>query len=121
MGIFGGQEIFGFDPFQIRPDGGVLAIDAGARIDLSGTTDTTVGVDRYFVTTELLGSNDLKDAPLQKSGLLYRNKVTLDVRAASDILGDLGCDYAQGWLFGRPVPMEQIVADAWGRAALSRS
>ena len=72
-----------------RPDGGVLTIDAGARIDLSGTTDTTVGVERYFVTTELLGSNDLKDAPLQKSGLLFKNKVTLDVRSTSDILGDL--------------------------------
>ncbi|MFG6429491.1 filamentous haemagglutinin family protein [Pelomonas parva] len=71
------------------PDGGNLSIDAGARIDLSGTTDTTVSASRYFVTTELLGSNDLKDAPLQKDGLLFKNKVTLDVRAASDILGDL--------------------------------
>ncbi|PTT76446.1 hypothetical protein DBR42_26895, partial [Pelomonas sp. HMWF004] len=60
-----------------------------ARIDVSGTTDTTVSVARNFVTTELLGSNDLKDAPLQKDGLLYRNKVTLDIREASPILGDL--------------------------------
>src|SRR5206468_1789772 len=60
-----------------------------SRIDLSGTTDTTLSVGRFFVTTELLGSNDLADAPLQKSGLLYRNKVTLDVRGSSPILGSL--------------------------------
>ncbi|MCF8206100.1 MAG: filamentous hemagglutinin N-terminal domain-containing protein, partial [Methylotenera sp.] len=73
-----------------QPDGtGVIHIDSGARIDLAGTQDTAVSASRYFVTTELLGSNDLKDAPLQKTGLLYRNKVTLDVRGGSDILGDL--------------------------------
>ncbi|WP_277596151.1 filamentous hemagglutinin N-terminal domain-containing protein, partial [Roseateles puraquae] len=73
-----------------QPDGaGVISIDNGARIDLAGTRDTSVSASRYFVTTELLGSNDLKDAPLQKTGLLYRNKVTLDVRGSSDILGDL--------------------------------
>ncbi|MCZ8076514.1 MAG: filamentous hemagglutinin N-terminal domain-containing protein, partial [Paucibacter sp.] len=78
----GGEHVF-------KPEGGSLSIGAGAVIDLAGTTDTQVGVDRYFVTTELLGSNDLRDAPLQKDGLLFRNKVTLDIRASSDILGDL--------------------------------
>ena len=68
---------------------GSLTLGPQAGIDLSGTTDTTVSVARNFVTTELLGSNDLKDAPLQKDGLLYRNKVTLDIRQASPILGDL--------------------------------
>ncbi|WP_415840546.1 filamentous hemagglutinin N-terminal domain-containing protein, partial [Roseateles saccharophilus] len=76
------------DPFQ--PDAGRVLIGAGAGIDLSGTTDTTLSAGRFFVTTELLGSNDLADAPLQKSGLLYRNKVTLDVRGSSPILGSLG-------------------------------
>ena len=66
-----------------------IVMDAGARIDVSGTTDTTVGVDRYFVTTDLLTSSDLQDAPLQKDGLLYRAKVTLDIREDSLILGDL--------------------------------
>ncbi len=74
---------------QLRATGGRILIDSGASIDVSGTTDTSVSVARNFVTTELLGSNDLKDAPLQKDGPLYRNKVTLDIRQASAILGDL--------------------------------
>ncbi|MFZ2991031.1 filamentous hemagglutinin N-terminal domain-containing protein, partial [Ideonella sp.] len=61
----------------------------GSVIDVAGTTDTEVDVSRYFVTTELLGSNDLKDAPLQKDGLLFRSQATLDVRDDSKILGSL--------------------------------
>ncbi|MDC6170144.1 filamentous hemagglutinin N-terminal domain-containing protein, partial [Paucibacter sp. XJ19-41] len=72
-----------------KPEGGRIQIDAGASIDLSGTRNTELSVARHFVTTELLGSNDLKDAPLQKDGLLYRNKVTLDTRQDSLILGSL--------------------------------
>ena len=72
------------------------AFDAGARItvadgaviNVAGTTDTVVSAARNYVTTELLGGNDLKDAPLQKDGPLYRAKVTFDLRAASPILGD---------------------------------
>lgn len=74
---------------EFHADAGRVLLGAGSRIDLSGTTDTTLSVGRFFVTTELLGSNDLADAPLQKSGLLYRNKVTLDVRGSSPILGSL--------------------------------
>ncbi|NDY93194.1 filamentous hemagglutinin N-terminal domain-containing protein, partial [Ideonella livida] len=66
-----------------------VVLGPGATIDVSGTTDTTVSVSRYFVTTELLGSNDLKDAPLQKDGLLSRSRATLDVRDDSLILGSL--------------------------------
>ena len=75
--------------FEFKPDAGRVLIGEGASIDLSGTTDTTLSAGRFFVTTELLGSNDLADSPLQKSGLLYRNKVTLDVRNSSPILGSL--------------------------------
>uniref|UniRef100_UPI00118121AD filamentous hemagglutinin N-terminal domain-containing protein n=1 Tax=Pelomonas sp. KK5 TaxID=1855730 RepID=UPI00118121AD len=73
---------------QMAADANVV-IEAGARIDLSGTTDTTVSVARNFVTTDFLGSNDLADAPLQKDGLLYQNKVTVDIRGRSPILGSL--------------------------------
>ncbi len=66
-----------------------IVIGDGAVIDVSGTTDAEVSVSRYFVTTGLLGSNDLKDAPLQKDGLLYRSQATLDVRDDSLILGSL--------------------------------
>jgi filamentous hemagglutinin family protein len=65
-----------------------MVIAEGASIDVSGTTDTTVSVARNFVTTQLLGVSDLKDAPLQKDGPLYRSKVTFDLRSAVPILGD---------------------------------
>jgi filamentous hemagglutinin family protein len=66
-----------------------LSLGRGVNIDLSGTRDTEVSAGRHYVTTELLGANDLKDAPLQKEGLLYRAKVTLDIRKDSKILGSL--------------------------------
>lgn len=76
------------------PTARVLLAD-GARIDVSGTTDTVVSADRYFVTTELLGANDLKDAPVQRTGPLYRSRVTFDVRRPVPILGDTSA-YTRG-------------------------
>lgn len=67
----------------------------GAVIDVAGTTDTNVSVARNFVTTELLGKGDFKDAPLQKDGALYRSKVTFDVREGTEVLGDTS-SYAKG-------------------------
>lgn len=66
-----------------------IVMREGATIDVSGTTGAEASVAREFVTTELLGSNDLRDAPVQKDGLLYRSKVTIDTRDGSPILGDL--------------------------------
>ncbi len=65
-----------------------LVVGEGATIDVSGTDSTLVSVARNFVTTELLGASDLKDAPLQKDGPLYRSRVTFDVRKPVAILGD---------------------------------
>lgn len=82
----------------LTASGGVLAAgDPNARIvlgedvaiDVSGTTTAMRSVADLFVTTELLGSNDLKDAPIQKDGLLYRGRVTVDTRQDSAILGSL--------------------------------
>lgn len=67
---------------------GRVTIGAGASIDVSGTKDTTVSVARNFVTTALLGATDLKDAPIQKDGPIYRSKLTFDIRQGSPILGD---------------------------------
>ncbi len=66
-----------------------IVIGADVLIDVSGTTEAQIDGSRNYATTELLGSNDLSDAPLQKDGLLYRSKVTLDTRETSPILGDL--------------------------------
>ena len=65
-----------------------LTLGAGALIDVAGTTATEVSAARNFVTTELLGSNDLKDSPLQRTGPLYRSRITFDVRKGVPILGD---------------------------------
>jgi len=65
-----------------------VTLGAGARIDVSGTTATEVSAARNFVTTELLGSNDLKDSPLQRTGPVYRSRITFDVRKGVPILGD---------------------------------
>lgn len=91
--------------YEVRQDGNALtlpkldkpAFDDQSRlvlgervsIDLSGTQGTEISAARHYVTTELLGANDLKDAPLQKEGMLYRAKVTLDIRQDSKILGSL--------------------------------
>ena len=47
-----------------------IVLGEDVLIDVSGTTSTVRSVADLFVTTELLGSNDLKDAPIQKDGLL---------------------------------------------------
>ncbi len=65
-----------------------LILGSATRIDVSGTDSASVSAARNFVTTELLGKSDLKDAPLQKDGPLYRSKVTFDLRSAVPILGD---------------------------------
>lgn len=67
---------------------GRITVGAGAVIDVSGTRDTNVSVARNFVTTALLGANDLKDAPVQKSGPIYRSTLTFDIREGAPILGD---------------------------------
>jgi filamentous hemagglutinin family protein len=69
-------------------DNARLIVDKNAVIDVSGTSTTEVSTARNFVTTQLLGKSDLKDAPLQKDGPLYRSKVSFDVRSAVPILGD---------------------------------
>lgn len=65
-----------------------LVLGEGAGIDVSGTQDTTVSVARNYVQTELIGGADLADAPLQRDGVLYRSKVTFDVRQGVNVLSE---------------------------------
>ncbi len=76
-----------YDYAAMTGDAARLTIDANASIDVSGTTDTTVSAARNFVTTALLGASDLADAPLQRSGPIYRSELTFDVRSPVPILG----------------------------------
>jgi len=63
-----------------------VILGKNTKIDVSGTTAEQVSVARHFVTTKLLGADDLKDAPLQKEGPIYRSQLTLDLREGSNIL-----------------------------------
>ena len=65
-----------------------IVLGAGSSIDVSGTTDAQVSAARNYVSTELIGQADLKDAPLQKLGPLYQKSgVVFDVREDVPILG----------------------------------
>lgn len=92
----------------------VLAKDV--VIDVSGTTGTTVGVGRNFVTTELLGATDLKDAPLQKGGALYpgqaQTKLTFDIRESAAVIGHTKDDASSSYLLGVKKTAGERLADA---------
>ncbi|MCU0868184.1 MAG: filamentous hemagglutinin N-terminal domain-containing protein, partial [Burkholderiales bacterium] len=59
----------------------------GAVIDVSGTEGVVVPVERNFVQAELRG-NELRDSPLQRSGALRGQTVTVDIRKGTPI-GDV--------------------------------
>lgn len=67
-------------------DGARFVMHEGARIDVSGTTDTTVSVARNFVQTELLRNGDLASNPFLKDGELLNKKVVYDVRSAPAVI-----------------------------------
>lgn len=77
-------------PFQ-SPDGKVAArddtayiqVDRGASIDVQGA-DATLEMSRNFVTLELF-SSELKDAPLQRNGILRGEEVTVDIRKGTPL------------------------------------
>ncbi|MCC6706438.1 MAG: filamentous hemagglutinin family protein [Gammaproteobacteria bacterium] len=61
-----------------------LEIAKGARIDAAGSRDAEVAMSRNLVSVELRG-NELRDAPLQKNGLLRGKRVTFDVRKGTPL------------------------------------
>jgi filamentous hemagglutinin family protein len=64
----------------IQPDPSAhLRVDAGAVIDLSGST-ATVPITRNLVTAQLR-ANELADDPLQRNGPLHGQTVVVDARA----------------------------------------
>ncbi|WP_017364662.1 filamentous haemagglutinin family protein [Methylococcus capsulatus] len=66
-------------------------VDKGATIDVSGIKDVSVPMERNVVTVELR-SNELRDSPLQRHGVLYGKKIRVDIRKGTpiaDISGEL--------------------------------
>jgi filamentous hemagglutinin family protein len=64
-----------------------VTLGAGSIIDVSGTEGVVIPVERNFVQAELRG-NELRDSPLQRSGLLRGQTVTVDIRKGTPI-GDV--------------------------------
>lgn len=65
-----------------------IVMGAGASIDVSGANTAQASVADFFVTVRRAGVNELKDAPLQKSGILYHEKLVFDARNTTPIIGD---------------------------------
>ncbi|MGZ8244218.1 filamentous haemagglutinin family protein [Methylomagnum sp.] len=66
-------------------------IAKGATLDVSGVEKVSLPVERNVVTVELR-SNELRDSPLQRKGVLYGQKVKVDIRKGTpiaDITGEL--------------------------------
>ncbi len=56
-----------------------IYLDAGSRIDVSGVKNVSLPMSRNTVKLELR-SNELRDAPLQREGVLHGKTVTVDLR-----------------------------------------
>jgi filamentous hemagglutinin family protein len=68
-----------------------LYVGPGARIDVSGIKEVSVPVERNVVTVELR-SQELRDSPLQRGGVLHAQKIRVDIRRGTpiaDISGEL--------------------------------
>ena len=102
-----------FDPSAFRGDDGAhLAIGDKAVIDVSGTTTASASVARNFVTTGLIGRSDLRDAPLQRDGVLYRSRVDLRIFARG----------RRSWATPVPTPPRSSAPprSGWRKVAASR-
>ncbi len=56
-----------------------IFMEAGSKIDVSGVKDVQLAMERNVVNVELR-KNELKDAPLQRDGVLYGQTVSVDIR-----------------------------------------
>ncbi|MBS1212812.1 MAG: hemagglutinin-related protein, partial [Proteobacteria bacterium] len=65
-------------------NGSRIYIDKGARIDVAGLRNVSLPMERNVAEVELR-SNELRDSPLQKKGILYGKKVRVDLRKGTPI------------------------------------
>jgi len=78
-----------------------IFLESGSRIDASGVEDVQLAMEHNVVDVELR-KNELRDAPLQRDGILYGQTVSVDVRDAV-----LSHD-ADGNLTGAKIPVADI-------------
>jgi filamentous hemagglutinin family protein len=73
------------DVFNSVPDPAArVYVGEGARVDVAGLRDVALSVERNIVEAELRG-NELKDAPLQRNGVLAGQKVLIDIRKGTPL------------------------------------
>ena len=77
-------------------------------------------IDKAFV---LNMATDPVDAVLVRAAVSLAHSLGLQVvaegveqQAALDLLGEMGCDLAQGYLIARPIPLQDLVAYLGDRA-----
>lgn len=72
------------EPGQPAAEGVRIYLERGARIDVAGTREVPVPMERNVVTAELRGA-ELRDAPLQRGGFLQGKEVRVDVRRGTPL------------------------------------
>ncbi|MDO9106869.1 MAG: filamentous hemagglutinin family protein [Methylovulum sp.] len=78
-----------------------IFLESGSSIDASGVKDVQLPMERNVVNVELR-KNELRDAPLQRDGVLYGQTVAVDIRDASLTHN------ADGTLSGATIPVADI-------------
>lgn len=59
-----------------------IYLDSGSKVDVSGVKEVELPVERNVVKVEIR-KNELRDAPLQRDGVLYGKTIAVDVREAT--------------------------------------
>lgn len=91
------------NPSDITEKGNArIFMESGSVIDVSGVKDVALSMDRNVVTVELR-KNELKDSPLQREGILFGQKVKVDLRYAK-----LNYDPETGELVSATIPVADI-------------
>lgn len=72
-------------PYGAAQNSSRIYLDSGSLIDVSGTPDVLVPIERNLIQVELRGS-ELKDSPLQRNSFLYGKTITVDVRKGTPLV-----------------------------------
>jgi len=68
----------------LTPNDSRILLEEGSRIDVSGTDEVRLPIERNVVEVKLT-ANELRDSPLQKGGVLDRATVKVDVRKGTPL------------------------------------
>ncbi|MGH8547368.1 MAG: filamentous hemagglutinin N-terminal domain-containing protein [Methylococcales bacterium] len=76
-----------------EPNDTSIILAGGSKIDVSGSTDTVLPMERNLVSVRLT-ANELRDSPLQKGGFLDRKTIRVDTRVGTPI-ADISAEVAK--------------------------